>query len=190
MSPWERVAFAKCVAWGGDATLAGEFFELVRRFVTARIPRKEVLALADVRRRLEGLAMGAGSELETKRSAGGRYDIEYLCAIALAASGERYALDAGTAARLDMVASTGRVSSGDFHIMRDTLSLYRRIDWLLELQGWTLPKTRERVEAVTRYLDCTLDLMGTPAVSGVSEAVLRGKKTIRAGYEGLLADLS
>ena len=73
----------------------------------------------DVRLRLEGLASGADLELETKRSAGGRYDMEYLSAIALAHSGEPYALDTNTSARLDLVTSTGALSTEDLRVMGD-----------------------------------------------------------------------
>ncbi len=67
------------------------------------------------------------------------------------------------------------------------LTLYQRVDYLLELAGMTLPKTPERTGRVFKYLDRTLTLLGMESEEGVEEALRRSKVAIRACYTAVLA---
>ena len=106
-SLWERVAFAKCTAWWGGEEVRRRFQRLLRSFATKPFTREEVSQVVEMRRKVEALAPRQFAEWDTKRSAGGRYDIEYLCAIGLSA-GAKDRLDYFTMNTRERVSALGR----------------------------------------------------------------------------------
>jgi glutamine synthetase adenylyltransferase len=85
-SLWERVAFAKCAAWWGGEEITRAFMRKLRAFVARPFTPDEIARLIEMRRSVESLAPRHFAEWDTKRSAGGRYDIEYLTAVGMAAT--------------------------------------------------------------------------------------------------------
>ncbi len=187
MSPWEKIAFAKCAHWYGDPSLAAEFVDALTPHLIGSPDRQDIESLTQTRDRLETLVPEGADPLETKRSKGGRYDIDYLCAIGLALRGDRFPLDAVTSDRLGWMADAGFISSGDRATIEDALTLYQRVDYLLELSGMTLPKTPERMGRIVEYLDRTLTLLGMESEEGVEEALRRYKIAVRECYTVVLA---
>jgi glutamate-ammonia-ligase adenylyltransferase len=182
MSPWEHVAFAKCARWWGDAAVADAFFDALGAAIFIPMTRERAEALIDMRRRLEGLVPNGAGTFETKRSAGGRYDIEYLTAIALARAGARYPLHANTRERLEMLVSAGALSKADESLLAGAWEVFHKIDFLLELQGFSLPNTPEKEKKIAAYLDRTFDCLGTPVEGGVVGHLGEFKQRVRECY--------
>jgi glutamine synthetase adenylyltransferase len=182
MSPWEHIAFAKCAHWWGDAAVAGAFFDALGTAVFSPLTRERVEALTDMRRRLEALVPKGAEKFETKRSAGGRYDIEYLAAIALARVGKTYALHANTRERLETLASAGALPRDDAAFLAGAWGVFHKVDFLLELQGFSLPNTPDKEKTITDYLDRTFECLGTPLDGGVEKHVVDLKRRVRECY--------
>jgi len=187
MSPWEKIAFAKCAHWHGDPSLASEFIDALTPHVIGAPGQRDIESLTQTRDRLETLVPEGADRLETKRSKGGRYDIDYLCAIGLALRGDRFPLDATTSDRLGWLVDAGFISSDNRAMIEDALTLYQRVDYLLELAGMTLPKTSERMGRIVEYLDRTLTLLGMESEDGVEEALRHYKIAVRECYTEILA---
>jgi glutamate-ammonia-ligase adenylyltransferase len=187
MSPWERIAFAKCAHWYGERALAAEFIDALAPHLITELDRDTVESLVETRDRLETLVPNGAELLETKRSRGGRYDIDYLCAIGLALRGQRFPLDASTSVRLGWITEAGIISSDDRRTVEDALSLFQRVDYLLELAGMALPKTPERMGQVLDYLDQTLVLLGMQGDVGVEQGLRRYKAAVRECYTKVMA---
>ncbi|MCK5408041.1 MAG: hypothetical protein KAJ37_11315, partial [Candidatus Krumholzibacteria bacterium] len=187
MSPWEKIAFAKCAHWYGDPSLAAEFVGALTPHLIAAPGRQDIESLTQTRDRLETLVPEGADPLETKRSRGGRYDIDYLCAIGLALRGDRFPLDATTSDRLGWMGDAGVISTDDRVMIEAALTLYQRVDYLLELAGMTLPKTPERMGRIVEYLDRTLTLLGMESEEGVEEGLRRYKFSVRKCYTEVLA---
>jgi glutamate-ammonia-ligase adenylyltransferase len=190
MSPWERVAFSKCACWGGDAKLANAFFELLLTKLTNPVPKTILKSLLDTRRQLEGLVPQGRDTFETKRAAGGRYDIEYLTSIGLANIGETFPLNANTGERLELVASAGTISADEVITMSAALDFYQQVDYLMELQGMPLPKSKEKAAMTSRYLDRTFELLGLRTDGGVQKTLEKHKRRVRECYERFVASAS
>jgi glutamate-ammonia-ligase adenylyltransferase len=186
MAAWEHVAFAKCAHWWGDEKVSADFFDALLSVTSAPLTAERVASLADMRRRLESLAPKGAGLFETKRSAGGRYDIEYLCAISFARAGARCPLDADTPERLQALSSEGEIPAEESTMLRDACALFHRIDFLLELQGFSHPNTPEKEKKIAGYLDRTFELIGIPVECGVENAVAEYKRAVRSSYERAL----
>ncbi|MEJ2722341.1 MAG: DUF294 nucleotidyltransferase-like domain-containing protein, partial [bacterium] len=183
MSPWERVAFAKCVCWGGDPAVADAFFETLLAVLTSPVSAANLAALVDTRKQLEGLVPRGREAFETKRSAGGRYDIEYLTAVALAETGAPFPLDADTVKRLEIIAAAGLITDEDLDLMTAALDFFGRVDFLMEFQEMPLPQTAEKIARTSHYLDRTFELLGLPADGGVRRTLDEHKRRVRACFE-------
>ena len=183
MAPWEHVAFAKCAYWWGDEKVAGAFFDALLAATSAPLTAERLTSLLDMRRRLESLAPKGAGRFETKRSLGGRYDIEYLAAIGLAHAGAPCPLHASTTERLEILASSGVISAEDASMLSRAFEFFHRIDFLLELQGFSHPNTPEKEKRIAAYLDHTFELLGLPDEGGVENAIAAFKGKVRGCFE-------
>ncbi|UCG51085.1 MAG: hypothetical protein JSW58_12905 [Candidatus Latescibacterota bacterium] len=189
MAPWEHVAFAKCSYWNGDAQLADAFFESLMTELATPVTPKRLAALQGTRKQLEELVPEDRSVFETKRSAGGRYDIEYLTSMGLANTGETYALNNNTEERLETLASADLISGEERVILSRALGVFRHVDFLLELQEFSLPRTGEKTRWIARYLDRTLSLLGIEIEEGIEKRLSETKRAVRDCYERFVASL-
>ena len=185
-SLWERVAFAKCAPWWGGEEVRRRFQRLLRSFAAQPFTREEVAQLLEMRRRVESLAPRLFAEWDTKRSAGGRYDIEYLTAIGLAASAKDR-LDyftMNTRERVTALADVGFVTEVDAASLRDALDLFGLVEHLMELQEMTHPTSEERADYLAYYLDRTLEHLGR-SVGSTRARLLTAKKSVRDVFDRL-----
>jgi glutamate-ammonia-ligase adenylyltransferase len=183
MAPWEHIAFGKCAFWWGDEKVASAFFDALGSVISTPLTAERLGSLVEMRRRLESLASKGSGLFETKRSTGGRYDIEYLAAIGLARTGARCPFDASTVERLGILASAGAITADDAKTLREAFELFHRIDFLLELQGFSHPSTPEKEKKIAAYLDRTFELLGLSVPEGVAKTVADCKRTVRECYE-------
>jgi glutamate-ammonia-ligase adenylyltransferase len=186
MAPWEHVAFGKCAYWWGDEKVSSAFFDSLASVVSMSLTAERLASLVDMRRRLETIASKGTALFETKRSAGGRYDIEYLAAIGFASVGARCPMHAGTLERLDLLASADVITAEDRSLLADAFQFYHRIDFLLELQGFSHPNTPEKERKTAAYLDKTFHLVGLPVTGGVESAVTEFKRAVRSCYQRVI----
>jgi hypothetical protein len=111
-----------------------------------------------MRRRVEGLAPKHFTEWDTKRSAGARYDIEYLNAVGMAeACGDR--LDYFTMSsteRVRALVQAGYLSKDDGTTLENALVLFTRVEHFIELQEMTHPGSEEKAARVQRTVERTL----------------------------------
>lgn len=186
-SLWERVAFAKCAAWWGGEDIRRAFMRKLRAFVARPFTDAETVQLLEMRRAVEGLAPRHFSAWDTKRSAGGRYDIEYLTAIGMAQTcADR--LDyftMGTRERIDALVASGFASDEDGASLRAAVDLYTLVEHFLELQETTHPGSEEKAAYLEHYMDRTFDAIGFG--SGAIRALLESTKL---GVRGRFAALS
>jgi glutamate-ammonia-ligase adenylyltransferase len=190
MSLWERVAFAKCRAWWGDENLAYRFFDSLRFTFDRPFTEKEVAALQRSRRSIESLAPRVHGDFETKRSAGGRYDIEYLTAIGLAeaAPGESYDFALNTYGRLGLLLQQGILDEADFETMARALTLFTEVEYLMELQEMKLPRSAAKSAEIERYLSRSFEYWGGPERKNVSEAMRETKRAVRDCFDRFTAE--
>jgi glutamate-ammonia-ligase adenylyltransferase len=186
MAPWEHVAFGKCAYWWGDDSVSAAFFDALSSVVSMPLTAGRLASLVDMRRRLESIASKGTAGFETKRSAGGRYDIEYMTAVGLALAGVPCPWNADTGERLDLLASADLVSAEDRSTLSDAFAFFHRIDFLLELQGFSHPNTSEKERKIASYLDRTFELVGLPAAGGVESAVTELKRAVRSCYQRVI----
>jgi glutamate-ammonia-ligase adenylyltransferase len=161
-SLWERVAFAKCAPWWGGEDVRRRFQKLLRSFAAKPFTPAEISQLLEMRRKVESLAPQQFVEWDTKRSTGGRYDIEYLCAIGLSA-GAKDRLDyfaMNTRERVGALVEAGVVSEADGVSLRDALDLFGLVEHLMDLQEMTHPASDEHADFLASYLDRTLEHRG------------------------------
>ncbi|MCK5407634.1 MAG: hypothetical protein KAJ37_09275, partial [Candidatus Krumholzibacteria bacterium] len=87
--------------------------------------RKSIEALTNIPRR----------EWETKRSAGGRYDVEYLTSIGMAEAtpGEAYDFSLSTHDRLALLHNHGILDEADYYALDNALALYKEVEYSMEL---------------------------------------------------------
>ena len=186
MAPWEQVAFGKCAYWWGDEKVASAFFDALASATSAPLTTERLASLVDMRRRLESLASKGTGRFETKRSAGGRYDIEYLTAIGFALAGARCPSHAGTVDRLEILASAGAISADDRSMLTRAFEFFHRIDFLLELHGFSHPNTPEKEKKIAGYLDKTFELVGLAVIGGVENTIADCKRSVRSCYGRVL----
>ncbi|UCH84993.1 MAG: hypothetical protein JSW50_04690 [Candidatus Latescibacterota bacterium] len=187
LSPWERVAFAKCDCWGGEQSLADTFFKMILDRITDPVPKNILKSLLGTRQQLENLVPHGGEIFETKRSAGGRYDIEYLTAIGLADIAAAFPLNASTTDRIASIASAGVISSEESSAMSEALDYFQRVDFVLELQAIPLPKSGAKAEVTSRYLDKTFELLGLEVGEGVGKKLKEHKCRVRECFDRFVA---
>jgi glutamate-ammonia-ligase adenylyltransferase len=179
-SLWERVAFAKCAYWWGGDEIRRQFQKRLRSFVVRKFLPNEVTQLATMRKRVEALAPKHFTEWDTKRSAGGRYDIEYLTAVGMAATcGDR--LDYFTmssAERVRALVQSGYLTGDDGATLEEALALFTQVEHFIELQEMTHPGSAEKARRITAYVTAAFSMVG--AKSGDISAV---KGAVRALYQ-------
>jgi glutamine synthetase adenylyltransferase len=183
-SLWERVAFAKCAPWWGGEEVRRRFQRMLRSFAAKPFARDEVSQLLEMRKRVESLAPRQCAEWDTKRSPGGRYDIEYLCAIGLAESAKDR-LDyftMSTRERVNALVEVGFVSKSEGETLRDALDLFGQIEHLMELQEMTHPASEEKADYLAHYMDETLEHWGRSPESTRARITV-AKKAVRAIFD-------
>jgi glutamate-ammonia-ligase adenylyltransferase len=189
MAPWEHVAFAKCAVWAGEEELAQTFLETLAAVIRSPLTSERLEALESTRCQLETLVGDGERPFETKRSAGGRFDIEYLSAMGLAQSGAEHPLDASTFERLEILAEAGVISADEWRTLAGAFTLFTQVDFLLELQGFSRPTNAEKSRKIERYLDRSLELLGIRINKGIITALAESKSSVRAVYTRFLTDL-
>jgi glutamate-ammonia-ligase adenylyltransferase len=189
MSLWERIAFAKCRAWWGDAEVQGRFMERLGEIVARPFRLAEVAKLSQMRGRVESLAPRRFPVFETKRSAGGRYDVEYMTAIGLAAGGGDF-FAMSTRERIEHIQRGGVLTADEARECKDALDMYGLVEYLMELQELTHPTSEARGEYLGSYLDRALEFLGVANDGGIAESLGRHKRNVRRAYEGALQRLS
>lgn len=182
MAPWEKVAFAKCAFWAGDEGLAREFEQTLGPYLTTKPKSSSVASLVATRKKLEKLSPKGSEPLELKRSAGGRYDIEYVCATGLAMRGKPFPLDASSRNRLDLLAEAGILSDDASRALILARDYFDRVDYLLELNGLPLPTTADGTRKILRHLDRTFDLLGLGSEAGLEATLREHKLLVRRHY--------
>jgi glutamate-ammonia-ligase adenylyltransferase len=185
LSLWERVAFSKCRFWWGDEELARKFNKLLRDAVAQPFVSDEVTSLVKSRKSIETLAPKTLPVWDTKRSAGGRYDVEYLTAVGLAEAtpGDDYEFSQNTRARLDTLERHGLLGAGELFRMKQALRLYTEVEYLMELKELSLPRSDERARGLERYLARSFAYWDLPKESGVSGALRDAKKSVRECFD-------
>jgi glutamate-ammonia-ligase adenylyltransferase len=185
IAPWEKIAFAKCRAWGGDKTLAGEFFSHLSGMLGVPLTAEELAILKTTRKKIETKVSPAHALWETKRSPGGRYDIEYLCGAAVANSLDQaaYPFSATTLKRLELTERAGFIDADDLAACRDALRLFTAVEYCMELHGFTLPHSDTRRREIERYMERTFAFLDIPIPDGIEKSLADGKRIVRRCYE-------
>ena len=183
ISLWEKVAFAKCRHWWGGDAVAARFLELVGAAVARPFSGEEVTSLVQMRRSIETLAPRSHTAWETKRSAGGRYDIEYITAIGMAALPGGYETSLSTPERLALVRDHGLLDASDCDALVRALSLYNAIEYFLELQEYSLPRSDEKSRQLDLYMTRTLEGWGVGCPDGAEALIAATKQSVRACFE-------
>jgi glutamine synthetase adenylyltransferase len=115
-----------------------------------------------MRHRVELLAPKQFVEWDTKRSAGGRYDIEYLAAVGMAATcADR--LDyftMSTPERVRALVRSGFLSAEDGTTLEQALALFTLVEHFLELQETTHPASEEKAHRVERTVSGAMTSLG------------------------------
>ncbi|HEX5133027.1 MAG TPA: hypothetical protein VFX92_11150 [Candidatus Krumholzibacteria bacterium] len=185
-SLWERVAFAKCTPWWGGEKVRREFLRRLRPFVARPFAPAEIAALAEMRRRVESLAPKQFVEWDTKRSAGGRYDIEYIVAVGMAATCtdrvDYFTMD--TRARIDALVRTAFLTGDDGIALREAAELFTRVEHVLELQEMSHPGNEEKAEKLARIVDHSPGFAGTAGAA--LTALTNAKAAVRECYSRVL----
>jgi glutamine synthetase adenylyltransferase len=161
-SLWERVAFAKCAPWWGGEKVRRRFQQLLRSFAGKPFSKNDRARLMEMRHKVESLAPRHFPAWETKRSAGGRYDIEYMCAIGLA-SGAKDRLDyftMTTRQRVDSLAETQVVTPYEAAALHDALDLFTLVEHFMDLQQMVHPESDEQAEYLDYYMRRTFERWG------------------------------
>ncbi|MCK5619433.1 MAG: hypothetical protein KAJ17_08530 [Candidatus Krumholzibacteria bacterium] len=181
MSLWEKVAFAKCRFWWGDEELAEKYLDMLRGAVAKPFTADETASLFRSRKSIEALTSKTRREWETKRSAGGRYDVEYLTSIGMAEAtpGEAYDFSLSTHDRLVLLHNHGILDEADYYALENALALYKEVEYLMELQEYSLPRSDERANEMERYLSRSFEYWGMPKDGGVANALIRAKASVR-----------
>ncbi len=182
-SLWERVAFAKCSAWWGGEPARRAFLRKLRTFAVRPFAAEEVADLAAMRARVERLAPRRFVEWDVKRSAGGRYDIEYITAVGLAATAADRVdyFTMGTHDRVNALVGTGFLTGDEGTALRDALDLFNLIGHVMELQEMAHPGTEGKATLLARTADRILEMTtGSPQSS--RDMLAASKAAVRACY--------
>ena len=179
-SLWERIAFAKCAFWWGGEEIRRQFQRRLRSFVVRPFSKEETAQLAAMRRRVEGLAPKQFVEWDTKRSAGSRYDIEYINAVGMTATcADR--LDYFTmssAERVNALVQSGFLSNKDGATLENALTLYTLVEHFIELQEMTHPGSAEKERRVERTVSKPL-AHANPEWEDARRALAAAKQSVR-----------
>lgn len=73
-------------------------------------------------------------------------------------------------------------------MLGESFQLFRNVDFLLELQGFSLPRSPEKERTISSYLDRTFDLLGLRAEGGVEKSLAESKRAVRACYDRLAGE--
>jgi glutamine synthetase adenylyltransferase len=186
-SLWERVAFAKSAFWWGGEEIRRQFQRRLRSFAVKPFSESEVAQLATMRRRVEGLAPRNFVEWDTKRSAGARYDIEYLNAVGMAATcADR--LDYFTmssAERVRALVQSGFLSGNDGKTLENALTLFTLVEHFIELQEMTHPGSEEKARRVERTVSRALATI-KPEWEDARAILTSAKEDVRGIYARIL----
>jgi glutamate-ammonia-ligase adenylyltransferase len=190
LSLWERVAFSKCRFWWGDEELAEKFLRLLRGAVALPFTPTDVASLVRSRKSIETLAPKTLPEWDTKRSAGGRYDLEYLTAVGLAEAtpDEAYEFSQTTRERLRRLRQNGLLEADELSRLERALSLYTDVEYLMELQELSLPRSEDRARGLEGYLARSFEYWGSPKDSGVGQALRDAKKSVRECFDRFMGE--
>jgi glutamine synthetase adenylyltransferase len=185
LSLWERVAFSKCRFWWGDEELGRKFQRLLRDAVSRPFAPAEVASLVKSRRSIETLAPKTLPVWDTKRSAGARYDVEYLTAVGVAEAtpGDDYEFSQNTRGRLETLGRHGLLDARDLLRLEQALRLYTEVEYLMELKELSLPRSDDRARAVERYLARSFDYWGSTKEGGVAGALHDAKEFVRDCFQ-------
>jgi glutamate-ammonia-ligase adenylyltransferase len=192
MSLWERIAFSKYVCWWGCDEIAANLHQTLTKILAKPFSKTEIESLVQMRKKLETLAGHRIEDWETKRSAGGRYDIEYLCAIGLAQTTRRedYPFTATTEERLRMLEAAGILDAEETKTLLEALVLFTRIEYLLELQGFSLPQTTDRDMYLEKYIGRTYAYLGFLSESDVKIQLITTKANTRRIFTRFIGELA
>lgn len=183
-SLWERVAFAKCACWWGGDEIRRQFQRRVRAFAVRKFQPGEVAQLATMRKRVEALAPKHFTEWDTKRSAGGRYDIEYLTAVGMAATCtdrlDYFTMNSHE--RVRALVQSGYINVDDGDALDSALNLFTLVEHFIELQEMTHPGSDEKAKHIRAYLTKAFQIIGRD-----SEKLEEVKARVRNVYQGKMA---
>ena len=188
LQPWERVALSKCSAWWGSVDVRSKFMDMLREHVCKPFTVQEIEELLRIRARLETLAPKKFRVWDTKRSPGGRYDLEYLTAIGMVEScsddADFFALP--TAERIDRLTERKWMTNPQRRACHAALDVFTLVEYLMDLQEISQPRSIERSAYVSDYLDRALSrILGRPTNS---EQLLESeKKRVRAIYDEIFS---
>jgi len=184
MSPWERIALAKCSFVCGSKPTADAFLGKLASIATRRFSPDEVTEILEMRAALEAKVKPSAATWETKRSRGGRYDIEYMCGVGLAASGFRYEdLGMNTKERIDAMSDMGLIDREERDSCRDAVDLFTLVEFLMELQEFPPPRTKEQRNRLNVYMKRTLALLGKSPAGSPAEELILAKTKVREAFE-------
>jgi glutamate-ammonia-ligase adenylyltransferase len=174
-SLWERVAFAKCAYWWGDDEVRRQFQKRLRSFVVREFLPHEIAQLATMRKRVESLAPKHFTEWDTKRSAGGRYDIEYLTAVGMAATcADRLDyFSMSSSERVRALVQSGFLGETEGKTLESALELFTLVEHFIELQEMTHPGSEEKAKRIRSYVTSAFSMIAREYedISGVKAAV-------------------
>lgn len=190
LAPWERIAMMKSALWYGDERVGERFFGALQEQLDRPFTAAQIDELVSVRNKIESLVPKNVQALETKRSAGGRYDIDYLSAIGSFLTGESADPGKNTSQRLDVLADAGTLTEKERTDLASALDLYRCVDYLMELQGFGLPNAPAKTERTVNYLGRTLTLLGLgksySGANGIVTALDEARTNVRACYNRVI----
>jgi len=189
LSLWERIALSKCHAWWGDKDLRVKFGGALRAAVAKPFTAEEIASLVRTRQQIEMLAPKNFTVWDTKRSAGARYDIEYLTAIGMAqcAADEDHFFGLSTPERISRIHAGGFITAEERDACQDAFELYALVDYLMELQELTTPASAQKAAALSRYLDRAFAFFEIPASDGVESLLGETKARIRSCFKRALS---
>jgi len=190
ISPWERIALAKCSFICGSKPTADAFLREIASIASRRFSPDEAAEILEMRTALEAKVKPSAQTWETKRSRGGRYDIEYMCAVGLAASGFRYEDPGmGTKDRIDALSDMGLASREERDACRAAVDLFTLVEHLMELQEFQPPRTKEQRNRLNDYMRRTFELMGRPPGGSPAEELVKAKTEVRRAFENVFRRL-
>ncbi len=76
----------------------------------------------------------------------------------------------------------GVLSRPEASLLADAWEIFHKVDFLLELQGLSLPNTREKEKKTAAYLDRIFECLGTPLEGGVENHLDELKRRVRECY--------
>jgi glutamate-ammonia-ligase adenylyltransferase len=186
-SLWERVAFSKCAFWWGGAEIRRQFQRRLRSFAVRSFTPAEITQLATMRRRVEGLAPKHFAEWDTKRSAGARYDIEYITAVGMAATGGDR-LDFFTMSsteRVRALVQSSFLSAEEGVTLEQALVLFTLVEHFIELQEMTHPGSEAKARRVEHTVAKALASI-VPEIGDARAALGVAKSGVRDIYSRVL----